>query len=314
MSRNLNLEEITDFLRANPGYIKWGNKKLAKKLVVGVLDVETAKNRLKGSHIVVNAIIETKEKIVNNDVGFHVSIGCMHVPFHNVKLFTAFKKFLKELNPVGFHIVGDFLDLNSLSSHDRGKLGIKGITLDFEYKEGNRVLNEIQSCLSDKCRKSYVYGNHEDRYFRYMKDVDNAKIGSAISSPTEALSLSQRGYSINEDWKNGSIGLGPHLDLVHGEFINQHCAKKHIDTYRKSIVFYHSHRIQAYLEGQTAGYNGGAMANFNSEAFGYATKAMKSSWNNGFNVIYLDENGIFNVQQIIWYNNKFTFGGKVYEA
>lgn len=310
----MNFNEFKLFLENNSGYKKWGNSKLSKKFKLPIEQISLAKNELKGSYVVKNSIVETRENIKINNVGFHVFLGCMHVPFHNVKMFSAFKKFLKDLNPVGFEIIGDFVDMNSLSSHDRGKLGIKGITLDFEYQEGNRILNEIEACLPSKCIKAYLYGNHEDRYFRYMMDVDNAKIGKAISSPTEALNLRTRGYLVNEDWKSGAIHFGPHLDLVHGEFYNQHCAKKHIDTYRKSIVFFHTHRCQAYIEGQTAGYNMGSLADFNSAAFGYATKAMKSSWNNGFGVGYLDTDGFYNVQQVIWYNNKFCFGGKVYEG
>jgi predicted phosphodiesterase len=244
-----------------------------------------------------------------NVVGTHVIIPCMHIPYHNEQMYNAFKQYLKNNNIVGLHIIGDFLDMNSLSGHDKGN--VSQMTLDFEYSAGNACLDELDSIVGD-CVKTYIFGNHENRYDRYMMNVDNAKLGDALQSPTVGLDLINRGYHVFENWKQSYITLGKHLTLCHGEFVNVHTAKKHIDTYRKSVMFAHTHRKQVYVEGNTGGFNIGSMADFNKSAFGYASRAMKESWVNAFGIVNIDTEGYYHVEIPTWINNKFVVGDKIY--
>jgi hypothetical protein len=55
------------------------------------------------------------------------------------------------------------------------------------------------------------------------------------------------------------------------------------------------------------------MADFNAPVFGYASRAMKNSWLNGFNTVHIDEQGFYHIQQIVCYNNSFVFGNKIYK-
>ena len=81
----------------------------------------------------------------------------------------------------------------------------------------------------------------------------------------------------------------------------------------KSVLFYHTHRISSLVESNIAAYNGGNMIDKHHPAFNYASKAMKESWNNGFNVINIDKDGYFHMNQVIVYNNSFYFGDRVYK-
>jgi hypothetical protein len=259
-------------------------------------------------------------KRVKNDrlnmPGLYLVLPCVHVPFHNKVFWNAMLKYIMKYRDViqGILIIGDFLDMNSLSNHDKGFIAIPGVTLDYEYKEGNKALDELDQAMGrTNYTKYYLFGNHEDRYFRTIREINNSKYGSSLLSPITALKLVERGYNVLSDWKNDSIKLGPHLELMHGEFITAHAAKKHIDVYRKSIVFAHTHRINSYLEGQTAGYNIGFMGDSESPAFGYASRGMKSNWNNGMGLVHLDDSMYFNFQQVIWYDNCFYIGHEKFE-
>lgn len=247
--------------------------------------------------------------------GMYIVIGCVHAPFHLQPAFKAVEQLLHDNRSeiVGLVLDGDFTDINSLSSHDKGRKPIPGVTLDWEYKESEILLNSLLNPLASNISKIFIYGNHEDRYNRYMSDIDNSKLGASLSSPIEGLKLVQKGFDIYENWKEDFITLGHHLDVSHGEFYNVHSAKKHIDTYRRSILYYHTHRVQQYIEGAVGGYNGGSMADFNAPVFGYASRAMKNSWLNGFNTVQIDKQGFYHIQQIICYNNSFVFGNKVYK-
>lgn len=273
-------------------------------------------------------IFKTSKTIVRDDLnkptpirklttpGLYFVFGCVHAPFHNAAAFQrGIFPLLKDNREhvVGIILAGDFLDMNSLSSHDKGKKPIQGVTLDWEYKEGSELIDGITSDLASNIHKIYLFGNHEDRYFRYMNDIDNSKLGKSLPSPETGLDLQKKGFNVLTNWKEDHITLGNYLDVSHGEFINIHTAKKHIDTYRRSTLFYHTHRVQQYIEGQVGGYNGGSMADFNQPVFNYASRAMKGSWLNGFTAVYVDNQGFYHVQQIVCYNNSFIFGNKLYK-
>lgn len=247
--------------------------------------------------------------------GIYIVIGCPHAPFHLQPAFKAVQQLLydNKSDIVGLALAGDFLDMNSLSSHDKGRKPIPGVTLDWEYKESEILLNDLLDPLASNIEKIYIWGNHEDRYHRYMSDIDNSKLGTSLASPIEGLKLVNKGFDIYENWKEDFVTLGHHLQVAHGEFFNVHSAKKHIDTYRKSILYYHTHRVQQYIEGAVGGYNGGSMADFTAPVFGYASRAMKNSWLNGFNAVHVDEQGFYHIQQIVCYNNSFVFGNKIYK-
>jgi hypothetical protein len=66
----------------------------------------------------------------------------------------------------GICLAGDYLDLYTLGSYNSMSLGLlEGIDLGYEYEDGLNGLIELQSALPDGCKKLFLYGNHEDRYF-----------------------------------------------------------------------------------------------------------------------------------------------------
>lgn len=244
--------------------------------------------------------------------GVYVLMGCTHVPFHNKPFFNAVVNMIKDTKPTGLVLAGDFMDMNSVSSHDKGQKPIAPhVTLSWEYTEGNTAL-DILDAAADWKVKHYLYGNHEDRFWRETRKADTAKLGSALINPTTALQLRERGYQVQEKWKEAKVYLGKHLEVVHGEFCNISTAKKHMDAFRTSIAFFHTHRIQSYMEGDTAGYNLGWGGGIDEGAFGYASKAQRNTWKNGIGVVTIDELGGYHMQQVIWHNDRFYYNGKMY--
>lgn len=243
--------------------------------------------------------------------GTYLVLGCAHVPGHNVSLINGVTKLISELRDLkGLILLGDFLDCNSLSGHDRGRFTALGLNLSQEYEIGNEVLDQLTKPLPKSAEKIYFYGNHEDRYNRYMADMQNAK--TPITSPEQGLKLKERGFTTFTNWNSDYITLGEHLDLIHGQYYNTHCAKQHIDKFRGSIMFAHTHRVQSYVEGSTAGFNIGWAGDINSPLFNYADRGMKKQWQNGFSLVTIDEVGNYYVQQIFHHNNKFYYNGKAF--
>ena len=163
--------------------------------------------------------LNTVKKVIHPQCGTHLVTGCNHIPFDNKHMTNGMIKLIEDLGDKlkGLHLIGDFLDINSLSSHDRGRKPLPGVTLSMEYDEGNKVLDRFDEVLPEKCEKNYMYGNHEDRYPRHMSSSDNSKLGKSLISPEEGLKLEERGYNVLTNWKKDKIRLGNHLDLIHGD-------------------------------------------------------------------------------------------------
>jgi hypothetical protein len=246
--------------------------------------------------------------------GMYIVLGCVHVPGHNVRMINSITKLIEDKkNEIqGLMLIGDFLDMNTLSGHNRGQFtAVPGLTLTQEYEAGNKVLDQLTAPLSHRVvDKVYIYGNHEDRWNRHMSDMQNAK--TPLPSPAEALRLKERGFHTFTNWTSDYVKLGKHLELIHGQYYNTHCAKQHIDKLRGSVLFAHTHRIQMYVEGKTAGFNIGWCGDVDTPFFNYAERGTKSQWQNGFAVVHVDEDGDYFVNQIFFHNNKFYFNGKCY--
>lgn len=248
-------------------------------------------------------------EIRKSQIKTYIVSGCWHVPFHNKTLYSGFKSLVRDVNPDGFVIAGDFIDAGSLGEYERGKMSHTGITLEDEYNAANVVLDEMDSILKEDCQKFYLWGNHCNRYHRWKADVNNSKYGDLLN-PTKAMKLIERGYSVYEDYQNDYIELGS-LQVFHGYYYNIHVAKKHLDTLRRNSMFVHTHREQMYREGKFASWNIGFMGDINAACFSYAPRTMRESWANSFALVHLTEKDFF-VEPINVVNSHFIYGCKRY--
>lgn len=255
-----------------------------------------------------------KKPVLKTKAGMHIIAGCQHVPFQNRKMQAGLIQLIKDLGSKvkGFHILGDMLDMNSLSAHEPNKVPLEGITLGYEYKEGNKYLDSFEAVLPQDVEKTFIWGNHEDRWRRHVSDINNSKYASALPSPTEALQLVERGYKVYDNWKEDFHLLGNHLQLIHGEFCTKYPARSHMDRIKSSVMHVHTHRMDIAYDGEKAGFNIGWGGDVDAPAFNYVSRLTKMNWINGFALVHIDENGNFFTQVIPVYHNKFWYDGKCY--
>jgi len=255
-----------------------------------------------------------KNPSIQDQVGMHILLGCNHVPFHNKRLHTGIRNLMRDYkyNIKGFHLMGDFADMNTLSSHDNRKFtAVPGLTLNMEYDACNEELDLFEQNLPDGVWKTYLYGNHEDRHNRWMKDMNNAK--TPLLSPMEGMLLEERGYQVKNKWSQDYFVLGNDFQIFHGIYFSIHNAKAHLDKLRVSCAYVHTHRIQNYREGNMSAFNIGGCADYNSAAFNYAPRPMKAQWANGFVINMIDDQGRSNITQIyVNQDGTFWFGGRLY--
>lgn len=252
-------------------------------------------------------VLNYKKRKLDRDYKKFFIMPDAHVPAHNKELIDKVLELIHAIQPDGFISPGDFLDLKSLSNYDaRSLASLKDITLEDEYAAGRQLITEITQALPSHAEKHYIYGNHEDRYFREVKKEDNAKYGGALMSPDEGLSLTKEGWKVYTNWTDDFVLLGEHLQVLHGFFTNIHTANKHLETYG-SCVFGHTHRFQTIVKGHRAAYNIGWMGDKNHPYFKYMPRVLRDSWCNGFAFANIDSTGRFWVEPIQCFDNKFFY-------
>jgi predicted phosphodiesterase len=237
----------------------------------------------------------------------------VHVPFHDKDLLVKVLKLIVDARPYGLILNGDFLDLFSLGSYNADSLFfLKQIDLGEEYQAGNWVLSKLDSAMRAGSHKFFVYGNHEDRYFRELQKGDTAKYGDALRSPTEALKLRERGYTVLENWKQDFVKLGEHLEVTHGTHCNVHVAKKEMEESQSSVIVGHSHRFNTHVEGKRGGFNFGFLGDLESKYFHYMPRTARNKWVNSLGFSHIDDHGDFYVEPIQCFGGRFVYNGKAY--
>jgi predicted phosphodiesterase len=169
----------------------------------------------------------------------YIVIGCVHVPFQDQSLIKGLYDLMSAYKYDGLIIAGDFLDMSALSDYERGKVSHTGVTLKEEYDTANELLDIFDDKLDAKALKVFLFGNHESRYFRWMSDVNNSKLG-AVLNPVNELHLEDRGYQVFDNYVTDFYKLGS-LQIMHGEYYNIHTAKKHLDVFRRNVLYFHTH-------------------------------------------------------------------------
>jgi predicted phosphodiesterase len=241
-------------------------------------------------------------------------VSDVHRPFHNQTLWNKLLQLINDMGTAlhGIVLAGDYLDLYTLGSYNNESLAnLSGLTLQDEYIDGLNGIDEINSAFKG-AKKYFLFGNHEDRYFRHIKEKDNAKYGGALINPVEALYLHERGWITKTDWQSDFFTLGKHLDIVHGIYTSIHAAKAHLDKTQHSVMFGHTHRVQCYHTGNKAAFNIGGLYDIKSKGFNYMQRFQRQMWANGFALVNVTDNGDFYVEQVNVWNDKFLANGKMY--
>jgi predicted phosphodiesterase len=244
-----------------------------------------------------------------------IVISDVHRPFHNKILWSKVLKLIKDMG-TGLHgivVAGDYLDLYTLGSYNTESLAnLSGLTLQDEYIDGLEGIDDLTSALHKKAKKLFLFGNHEDRYFRHIKEKDNAKYGGALLNPIEALYLHEKGWEVKTDWMSDYFTLGNHLDVIHGIYTSVHAAKTHLDKTNHSVMFGHTHRVQCHHSGNKAAYNIGGLYDINSKGFTYMPRFQRETWANGFALVNINDDGEFYVEQVNVWKDCFLAEGKMY--
>src|SRR3990167_4801793 len=241
-----------------------------------------------------------------------------HVPFHDQIIHKAFLEFIKDFKPDGFILNGDFVDMYSISRHITGIKDLEDkdkqiIKLKKEFDGANSVLDDYDSVLPRNCEKHYLFGNHENRLERWFDEAMNGVLDGLVSIE-DNLFLLERGYKVYPEYPNGYMEIGK-LTITHGSWSPIYTASKHLNEYRQSVLFGHTHTSQLFYAGglgiKQVGFNTGCMCDIDSKAMEYSKKTAR--WVHGFAIVYSDiTTGYFWVQLLNFFDKKLFYNKKLY--
>lgn len=230
----------------------------------------------------------------------------LHLPeWHDKPTAQAFLDYIEETQPDTVVYGGDFMDMESMSSHGGNPSPPKLID---EARESRRYLRSAKR-VAPHARHILLEGNHEDRLDRWLADNAPALVGT-ITVP-QLLQLDELGIEWITEEK--ILWLGK-LAVIHGKWCNDLHAKKHLLEYGHSSLYGHTHRHQVYTKGQMNGDVHGAfgMPSACSRDAPYM-KGRPAGWTQGFGVVYVRPNRDFNVYTAITAHGSMVApNGRVY--
>lgn len=234
-----------------------------------------------------------------------VTVNDLHVPYHNKVMVQKIIEFLKVEQPDQIILKGDMVDFYDLSSFD------KNPAREGKLQEELDILYRILSSMRRACPNSkivYIMGNHEDRLRRYLWKNAKALNSLRALSFEGLLQLNRLRIQLVED----SYILNG-FEFSHGEVVRTHSsysAKAEYDRRNSSGCSGHTHRMGSFCKTTKNGTFGWWEDGCACELTPEYIKGTPD-WQNGFSVIYFDDNA-FDVHQIYVNKDKFRFNGQKY--
>lgn len=232
----------------------------------------------------------------------------VHLDENVSKDYAPVKRFIKDFKPDKIILLGDFMDVSSLSAWDRDKRRLmEGRRYIKEIDRANKELDYLQKYAKEDV--VYLFGNHEDRVKRYLDK--NPEMEGMMELP-EQLRLKERGIKhlpYNELYKLGD------MYFTHGMYTNKYSAAKHLQTLGCNITYGHQHGTQTYMQNMAMQkpYMAYALGTLGDKAPEFL-RGRPANWINQFAIFYWEpKGGNFNLYPINVIKKKFIWNGKEYK-
>jgi UDP-2,3-diacylglucosamine pyrophosphatase LpxH len=235
-----------------------------------------------------------------------------HLPYEDKPAYNLMLKVGKILAPDEIVILGDYLDCLPVTAHPKDPDSDSLIVNEIDY--ANNKLDELDS-LFPKAKKVFLFGNHEFRIERYIRDNAPALFGTIKLE--KLLKLDKR-----KNWKHLDYNYHQSYKILNSYLYARHepfganpkaCAQRAMT----SIVYGHVHQIE---EAQVASgtnrnlkhvaFCPGWLGNTKDKAFNYLKG--NPNWSLGFGIVYVDsKTKQFSHQIIRIIDGKAFFNGKI---
>lgn len=240
------------------------------------------------------------------------SIWDVHVGSHAEGALRAFMRWFADVRPPRLIIGGDFIDLESLSTH--GGNHRPPSTVD-EVRLARDVLKQLRKA-SPGTKWDYLEGNHETRHERTI--VERLPTYYGVASIPQLLGLDE----FNCDWHPFNrlfrvklpSGNMSKLRYLHGKWTNEYHTAKHLRAYGVNVRYGHTHRPQSHIIGLAEGRVIGAWGSPCLRTLDPDWCPQPNGWVNGFGYDEFLPSGMFQPHQILMVGDEFAWNGKIYHG
>ena len=171
----------------------------------------------------------------------------MHVPLHDPHAVGAALNYMKDQHFDEVIQLGDFLDVNSISAHNKGKPKlVEGERLAGEFRAGRKVLDELLQAtrtVNFSSKFTMLVGNHEYRIERFVEEHPAL---DGMLDVSAGLGLKKRNVNLVASYPKGEVYRLGHAYFTHGLYTGTHSAKTHVDRFGVNIFHGHVHSLQAF--------------------------------------------------------------------
>lgn len=216
----------------------------------------------------------------------------LQVPFHDKRALQLVLNYARTKKWDEVIIIGDFMDIYSLSGHSDGKPGVlENHRIFKEYAYGNEVLDQIQEATKG-AKYTYLEGNHEHRVCRYLERFPQLE---GMIEPENILEFGRRKIRYIRCYCKGDVYNIGNAYFHHGLYTNEHHAKKMVSRFGVNIFYGHTHDVMSYSMVQRGkdrtlvGQSLGALCNMNQSYI----KGNPTNWQLAFGIFYFLPNGFF---------------------
>lgn len=233
-----------------------------------------------------------------------------HAPYHDKRAWKLMIKVANEIEPRDIVILGDFIDMYSVSAHSKDPK--RANQLKEEIRVANGCLDDLQLVGADNYY--YVRGNHEDRLDRFIND--KAPELDGLVNLDEWLKLGKRGYKVTPYKETLRIGK---LNITHD--VGNAGAMAHVQAqqcFEGNVVIGHIHRMGVTYAGNAQGKSHvgacfGWMGDRNAVDYMHKAKVNRL-WQLGFGIGSIEPNGTVHLQAIPIVEYKCVVDGKLYNV
>jgi predicted phosphodiesterase len=226
-----------------------------------------------------------------------------------IPAYKAAKAFAKTWKPDLLVHMGDLSDWDFISVFSRDLVGkIEGQTWRKEYDTIARELDYWQKVSKNV---SILLGNHDERVYT---TIDRTPSLRGLVDFETMLGLKARKIPMFRDTEQ-PYKLGK-LNVVHGWYFNKYHTNKHLDVFSGNMVYGHVHRFQTFSKVLQASkqeiqaWSLGCLCDKEPEYM----NGCPSGWQHGFAVVYIQDDGNFNLYPVNVIGKSFVFEGKEYAA
>ncbi len=239
----------------------------------------------------------------------------IHYPYEDKKTMKAVEKYMASQKWDELIYLGDVLDFDCISSHNKHKPGLtanKSVKHDYDYV--NKKFQLHRSIVGFNCKITFIEGNHDQRVERYIEEFPQLKGSLEVA---KGLELEKKKINWVRYWSKGTPYKIGKATFIHGRYTNDTHSKKHVQAYGTSTFYGHLHDRQLYSltrngDNKTIiGESLGCLCDYRQ----YWTKGYPNRWQQAFGTFYFFENGHFTHYVTSIFDHKFVGpDGQVYDG